>query len=118
MYKFSDEVLASNSHKLLKHEWGIKITHLYHMALESAKDHGESSFIHIFRLNASLLISLSYVQFGPELSLRYIMMNSILLGEGSYILPGIIVLLLQIKYGEQLSGFSFIFPFPLFILII
>ena len=74
---------------------------MYNTALEHSKDCGECGFIHIFRLNMSLLISLSYVQFGPELSSHYIMKNSILLREGCYILPGIVSLLLQIEYSVQ-----------------
>ena len=80
---------------------------MYDTALEHAKDCGERGFIHVFRLNASLLISLSHVQFVPESSSRYVMMNSILLREGSYILPGIIVLLLQIEYSECTMYHSF-----------
>ena len=105
MYEFSDEILKSNGHKLLKCRWGITVTHLYDMTLEHTKDHGECGFIHIFRLNMSLLISLSHVQFGLESSSRYIMMNSVLLGEGCYILPGIVILLLQIEHGAQCTIF-------------
>ena len=99
MYKFSNDVSESNSHKPLECGCGITVTHLYDTAVEHAKNGGEHGFIHIFRLNMSLLVSLDHVQFGPEVSSCYIMMNSILLGEGSYILPGIIVLLPQIEYG-------------------
>ena len=89
MYEFSNEMLENNGHKLLKCRWGITVTHLDNMTLECPKNRQECGFIHIFRLNASFLISLSHVQFGPESSLRYIMTNSVLLGEGCYILPGI-----------------------------
>ena len=88
-------------HKLLKCWWGITVTHLYDIALECAEYCGECGFIHIFRLNASLLISLSHVQFGPESSLCNVMAISILLGEGCHILLGVIILLSQIKYSAQ-----------------
>ena len=101
MYKFSDEISRSNSHKPLECRWGITVTHLDNMTLEYSKYCQEHGFIHIFRINGSLLINLSHVQFGPVSSLRYIMMNSVLLGEGCYILPGIVVLLLQIEYSAR-----------------
>ena len=103
MYKFSDKILKCSSHKLLECRWCIAVTHLYHMALECSKYCGERGFMHIFRLNASLLISLS--QFGPESSSCYIMTNSVLLREGCYVPPCIIVLLAQIKYSVQSAVF-------------
>ena len=68
MYKFSDEVSESNSHKLLECRWGITVPHLYGSALEHAKYGGECGFIYVFRLNVSLFITLGHVQFGPEVS--------------------------------------------------
>ena len=76
MYKFSDEILECNGHKLLECGWGVTVSHLYDTALEHAKYSKECSFIHIFRLNVNLFISLSHVQFGPEMSLHYIVTNS------------------------------------------
>ena len=58
MYKFSDKILEGSGHKPLECRWGITVTHLYDTALECTKNHGECGFIHIFRLNASLLICL------------------------------------------------------------
>ena len=101
MYEFSDKISEGSGHKPLECRWGIKVTHLYDTALECTKYCGEHGFIQILRLNASLLIGLSHVQLGPELSSCYVLMNSVLLREGCYILPGIIVLLLQIKYNAQ-----------------
>ena len=105
MYEFFNKILECSGHKSLECRWCIAVTHLYHMALECSKYCGEHGFMHVFRLDASLLISLSHVQFGPESSSHYIMTNSILLGEGCYILPCIIVLLLQIKYSAQSTVF-------------
>ena len=87
MYEFSDKIFECTGHKSLECRWCIAVTHLHHTPLECSKYHGECGFMHIFRLNARLLISLSHVEFGPELSLSYIMTNSVLLGEGCYVLP-------------------------------
>ena len=91
MYEFSNEISEGSGHKPLECRWGITVTHLYDMALECNEYCGECGFIHVFRLDVSFLISLSHVQLGPELSSCYIMMNSVLLGEGCYVLPCIIV---------------------------
>ena len=96
MYEFSNKILEYSSHKSLECRWCIAVTHFYHTALECSKYCGERGFMHVFRLNASLLISLSHVQLRPESSPHYVMMNSVLLGEGCYVLPCIIVLLAQI----------------------
>ena len=105
MYKFSDEILECNGHKPLECGWGVTVSHLYDMALEHAKYSRECGFIHIFRLNESWFISLGHVQFGPEMSSHYIVMNSVLLRKRTNILPGVIVLLSQIKYSAQCTIF-------------
>ena len=76
MDEFSYKISESNGHKLLKCRWGITVTHLYDATLECSKDCGEHGFIHVFRLNKSLLISLSHVQLGPESSLHYVLTYS------------------------------------------
>ena len=67
MYEFSDEILESNGYKPLKCRWGVTVSQMYDMALGHPKYGGKCGFIHIFRLNMSLFISLSHVQFGPEI---------------------------------------------------
>ena len=93
MYKFS--------YKILECGWSITVSHLYDTALECAKHSSKRSFIHVFRLNASLFISLGHVQFGPEMSSCYIVTNSALLRERSHILPCVVILLSQIEYNAQ-----------------
>ena len=63
------------------------------------------SFSDILWSYARLFISLCHIQFGSELCLRYIMMYCILIWEGYYILPCILVLLLQIEYGSWCTVF-------------
>ena len=99
MDKFSNVVSECGSHQPLECGWGITLSHLYYLALKSTEYCGECGFAHILGLYAHLLISFCHVQFGPELSMCYVVSNGILLQERCYIFPHIVILLSQIEHS-------------------
>ena len=100
MYKSSEKFLKYGGHQLLECGRCIAISHLHYSALKGAKYCRECHFTDILWSYVHLLISLSHIQFGSELSSHYIMMYCILIWERCYIFPCILILLLQIEYSS------------------
>ena len=78
----------------------IAVSHLHYSSLKHAKYCRECRFPDILWSYARLLISFYHIQFGAECSSRYIMMYCVLIWEGCYILPRILILLSQIEHGS------------------
>ena len=97
MHKSSEEISEYSGHYLLECGGCIAISHLHYLALKHAEYCRECHFPDILWSYACLLISFCHIQFGSEFSSCYIMMYCVLIWEGCYILPHILILLLQIK---------------------
>ena len=78
---------------------------MHYLALKHAKYCRECHFSDILWSYACLFMSLCHIQFGSELCSCYIMTYCVLIWEWCYILPCILVLLSQIKYGSQSTIF-------------
>ena len=100
MYKPSEKISEYSGHQSPECGGCIAISHLHYSALICAEYCRECCFPNVLWSYAHLLISFCHIQFESEFSLRYIMTYCILIWEGCYILPCILVLLSQIEYSS------------------
>ena len=99
MYKPSKKFSEYSSHQPLECGGCIAISHLHFLALKCAEYCRECHLANILWPYAHLFIGFCYIQFGPEISSHYIMMDCILIWEGCFIFLCVFILLSQIKHG-------------------